>query len=346
LMGRYNVPLPPPEEEEEEPATIPPLEVLEEGKHYVIVNKPPSVVVHHSSWTSTTKGRRNSPQQRRGGQEMETPMLQRVRDAMGGRRVNLIHRLDRGASGCLVLAFAQNETGKKNGGKSCEVTSSLIRAVRSPTSTKTYIALCDGDGIWNGVDYRKKGWFTLDLPVKDEWGKVIEDCSTEIRFVAGNTIDTEANTNNNTTEGTKLSIILARLTTTGRWHQIRQHLASGTLGHAILGDSTHGRSRTNRIWRERERRGSESGDDARFGGGGGLLPKQRTCLHLARLTIPPLSEGGKSENHLLQLPNEGVDVSCPLPNDMTEILNCMTKGVLEDALVVLREEGIIIDNVV
>ena len=33
-------------------------------------------------------------------------MLQRVREACQGRQVNLIHRLDRGASGCLLLSFA------------------------------------------------------------------------------------------------------------------------------------------------------------------------------------------------------------------------------------------------
>jgi len=43
--------------------------------------------------------------------------------------------------------------------------------MQSPEATKTYIALCDGDGTWNGVDYLKKGWFSLDLPVKNEWGK-------------------------------------------------------------------------------------------------------------------------------------------------------------------------------
>jgi hypothetical protein len=43
--------------------------------------------------------------------------------------------------------------------------------MQSSEATKTYMALCDGDGKWNGVDYLKKGWFSLDLPVKNEWGK-------------------------------------------------------------------------------------------------------------------------------------------------------------------------------
>jgi len=70
------------------------VDILEQGEHYVIASKPPSVVVHHSSWTgklSDPKKRWNEP----------TPMLQRVRDATG-RRVNLVHRLDRG-KGCMLL---------------------------------------------------------------------------------------------------------------------------------------------------------------------------------------------------------------------------------------------------
>ena len=59
------------------------------------------MVVHHSSWT----GPFSNPTRR---QQDSIPMLQRVLDKME-RRVNLIHRLDRGASGCLLLLFAENE---------------------------------------------------------------------------------------------------------------------------------------------------------------------------------------------------------------------------------------------
>ena len=37
-------------------------------------------------------------------------MLQRVRDGLGGkRRVNVVHRLDRGASGALLFAYADED---------------------------------------------------------------------------------------------------------------------------------------------------------------------------------------------------------------------------------------------
>jgi hypothetical protein len=57
--------------------------------------------------------------------------------------------------------------------ESCPVTRSLMDSMQSEEATKTYIALCDGDGTWNGNNYLEKGWFNICLPVKDEWGKVL-----------------------------------------------------------------------------------------------------------------------------------------------------------------------------
>ena len=42
------------------------------------------------------------------GRDDVVPLLQRGRDALG-RRINLVHRLDRGASGCVVCAFADTD---------------------------------------------------------------------------------------------------------------------------------------------------------------------------------------------------------------------------------------------
>lgn len=57
--------------------------------------------------------------------------------------------------------------------ESCPVTRTLMDSMQSEEATKTYIALCDGDGTWNGNNYIEKGWFNIGLPVKDEWGKVL-----------------------------------------------------------------------------------------------------------------------------------------------------------------------------
>jgi len=80
-------------------------------------------------------------------------------------------KLRKGASGCLLFSFAQDQEGEDGEHNPCAITRTLIESMQSPEATKTYIALCDGDGTWNGVDYLKKGWFNLDLPVKNERGK-------------------------------------------------------------------------------------------------------------------------------------------------------------------------------
>lgn len=285
------------------------VEILYRSDHYVVVSKPPVVVVHHSSWT----GKRSDPKRR----WMEnTPMLQRVRDKTG-RRVNLVHRLDRGASGCLILSFAENSGEDEDGEKvSCSVTRSLIGSMQSAGASKTYFALCDGDGTWNNVNYLEKGWFTFDNPVKDEWGKSKEDARTDIRFVASTILPQVENaTTEHPMEGRKVSIVLAR-PHTGKWHQIRQHLASGAIGHAILGDSSHGgRTRANRIWKKKRN-----------------LMKERVCLHLARVELPETEHSPG-----------GVDVSCPLPPDLARMLKAKgMRELLDEARPILGKEGIVV----
>ena len=64
----------------------PPLEILHRGDAFAIVAKPGGVPSHASEYI---------------GKDYVVPLLQRARDALG-RRVNLVHRLDRGASGCVI----------------------------------------------------------------------------------------------------------------------------------------------------------------------------------------------------------------------------------------------------
>lgn len=87
-------------------------------------------------------------------------MLQRVRDAIHDidsqcigedanvptRKVNLVHRLDRGASGALLLAFADDDDNSDTGKKETKgSTAALIEAMSSPESIKTYVALVRGE---------------------------------------------------------------------------------------------------------------------------------------------------------------------------------------------------------
>lgn len=177
-------------------------------------------------------------------------MLQRVRDQIQ-QRVNLIHRLDRGASGCLLMTYNDQP----------DTTKILSEALSNKTlTTKTYIALVRGEGILKGRDFKQDGWFTIDRPLKDTSG-VERSARTEFWFVAGQ------DNGNGCLDRPRATLVLAR-PDTGRWHQIRKHL--NFLSHPILGDTTHGNSRENREWRQK------------YG-----LPSERTCLHLAQLKMGP-----------------------------------------------------------
>jgi hypothetical protein len=164
----------------------------------------------------------------------------------------------------------------------------------------------------------------------------MENSMTNVRFISScilpPTSDQETSSDGNL-EGRKVSIVLAR-PKTGRWHQVRQqflticvsfnnsllschnlqvrqHLSG--LGHPIIGDSSHGRSRTNRIWKKERK-----------------LMKERTCLHLSRVQLPA-SEYTPT-----------IDVSSPLSQDMVDMLNEIPQLLMEKARSILEEESILI----
>lgn len=258
--------------------------ILDRGPHHVVVAKPPSVVCHHSGWTGSRAG---VDQQRL----PEIPMLQRVRNALG-QRINLVHRLDRGASGCLLCTFT-------NDNEMEDATKVLIDAMSN--ANKTYIALVRGEGILHGEELKTKGWFPITRPIKDERG-ALNNATTFFRFVAGQ------DNGQGTINRARASLVLAR-PQTGRWHQIRRHLNG--LSHPILGDSSHGSSRENREWRKRG------------------MPGERLCLHLVELKLP----------RTCACP-DGIHASCPLPEDMMEMLKLHLPDVLQEAQPILEQEGI------
>ena len=258
--------------------------ILDHGADHLVVAKPPSVLCHHSDWAGSRSQKQNKKRQ-----EPEIPMLQRVRNALG-ERVNVIHRLDRGCSGCLLFAHASSEN----------ATAILSKAMALPSTTKTYLALVRGEGILHGRDFRQEEWFPIDRPIKNERG-TINNATTHFNFIAGQ--DSITNPNQ-----PRASLVLAR-PSTGRWHQIRRHLNG--LSHPILGDSTHGNTKVNREWRNRG------------------MPYERTCLHLIRLQMEP--------NEVV--PN-GLDVHCPLPSDMMDLLEQHLPQVLQEAEPLVAKEGI------
>jgi tRNA pseudouridine65 synthase len=263
------------------------LTVLAQDQHHVVVAKPPSVVCHHSEWTGSRA-------------RQEVPMLQRVREAVGGRRVNLVHRLDRGCSGCLLLTFAQGK--EEDDGHQEDATRILNDAMQAPSTVKTYLALVRGEGILHGRDFRQEGWFTIDRPIKSERG-TLHNATTSFRFVAGQDND------RGRLDRPRAALVLAR-PSTGRWHQIRKHLNG--LSHPILGDSTHGISKVNREFK------------ARYG----MLP-ERTCLHLCSIQMEATS-----------VTPAGILAQCPLAPDMLQMLRDHMPDLLAAATPILQQEGV------
>lgn len=245
-----------------------------------VVGKPHTVPCHASEYVGKTRGN---------GAECY-PLLQRARDALGV-RVNLIHRLDRGASGCVLIATAthahtQTRTHARRGGAlekttnpDSGLTHTLQCALASESAVKTYVCITRGTGVNCGEDLKERGWFEEERAIKDYKGR-LREANTLFKFLA--CIPPSP------TSPRRASVVLAR-PRTGRWHQIRRHLNG--LNHPILGDTSHGCSETNKLWRV------EHG-----------LPRQRIYLHLARIQLPATDL------------TPALDVSCPLPDDMRRTL--------------------------
>lgn len=173
-----------------------PIPILARGDGWLVVAKPPRVIVHRNANARNARA-----------------MLQRVRNQIG-QRVNLVHRLDRNASGCLILATDG------------DMHREMAAALQAPESVKTYLAFVRGH-------FNRQGPVEVRTPIKigrghkDAWSTV--DC-------LGTCVEPR-------------SSLLRVRPHTGRNHQVRRHVRD--LGHPIVFDREHGDSRINRFWRER-----------------------------------------------------------------------------------------------
>jgi len=184
----------------------PVLDVLYECPEYVIIAKPAGMFVH-----------RPQKSYDRTKEDNMTYVLQEANKQFG-RKIYTPHRLDRGTSGCLVLAF------------SSDAATILHNAMVSDRCQKTYIALTRGEG----TKFRDLGWFKVSRPIKDE-KKILREATTYFNFVAGGA-------------DPRVGLVLAQ-PKTGRWHQIRKHLNG--LAHPVLQDAVHGDTRFNKELRAR-----------------------------------------------------------------------------------------------
>jgi len=230
------------------------LDILFRDEHFVAVTKPAGLLVHRSDLD-----------------RHETEFaLQLVRDQMG-RHVYPVHRLDRPTSG--VLLFALSPEAARRAGEAFD--SDLVR--------KTYLAVVRGIAAEAAL---------IDYPLQE----------LPERFAAKNEIVNgdakEAVTAFRRLAVVELPLPLGKFPTvrysllevrprTGRRHQIRRHLKH--LFHPIIGDTTYGEGRHNRLFRNE-------------------LGCSRMLLHAAELSFPHPWSG------------EPVTISAPLDEEFTNVM--------------------------
>jgi len=133
-----------------------------------------------------------------------------------------VHRLDAPTSGVILCVFRQSEA------------QSLSEAFRLGSVSKTYYAIV-------------RGWInegTIEIPLQKyhRLGE-FQEAETHYRQIKC----TEIPVKNNRFPQSRYSLVEVK-PATGRFHQIRRHLAR--IAHPVIGDTSHGDSRHNRIYSE------------------------------------------------------------------------------------------------
>ena len=202
---RVEVELPPPPSHDLTPEDIP-LEIVHEDEEVVVVNKPAGMVVHpaagaHSGTLANALAFH----------------FDQLSHSAGAMRPGIVHRLDRGTSGLIVVA------------KTAHAHENLTEQFRARTVFKSYAALAHG-------------------LVKDDRGKIEEPIGRDPRnrtrmavVRGGRAALTLWRVRARLRRFTLLDVEIK----TGRTHQIRVHLA--WLKHPVVGDETYGMGRDQNI---------------------------------------------------------------------------------------------------
>jgi 23S rRNA pseudouridine1911/1915/1917 synthase len=195
---QYDVDIPAPTAAVPEPEALP-LRIVFEDRELVVLDKPAGMVVHPGAGHS--------------GGTLVNALLHHVRDlsGVGGElRPGIVHRLDRGTSGLMVVA------------KNDRAHQELARQFADREVEKEYVAL-----VWGVVHAGRR----IDAPI----GRDPNDrqrMSTKARRARDAV--TRVTYSRDLDGVSLLRVAIA----TGRTHQIRVHLSA--IGHPIVGDSTYG----------------------------------------------------------------------------------------------------------
>ena len=176
--------------------------VVHEDEHVIIVDKPPGLVVH--------PGAGNMTGTLANGLLARFPDIEDVGDRM---RPGIVHRLDSGSSGLLVVARTQ------------DAADFLISQFADHSATRVYDAM-----VW-GVPEAAHG--IIDAPL----GRSRSDPLRMAVVADGRPSRTDYQVIGTFSSPATVSRLECRLET-GRTHQIRVHLSS--INHPLLGDPTYG----------------------------------------------------------------------------------------------------------
>lgn len=184
--------------------------ILFENDNIIAINKPSGIAVHK-------------------GSGLRFGVIEAFRQLYPELPVELVHRLDRETSGCLLLAKNRQTLGLLH---------ELLRDERSVRIEKTYLALVKGR--WH-LDDPVTGSETIDIGIS----KIKR--SGEHMMQVDKHGDRAVSHFSMIKHFTDCSLMQVRIET-GRTHQIRVHAAH--TGHPIIGDSKYGDKSVNRQFRE------------------------------------------------------------------------------------------------
>ena len=191
------------------------LPILYQDEYLVAVHKPAGLLVHR---TSIDAHERHFA-------------LQMVRDQIG-QRVHPVHRLDKGTSGVLVFAL-DTDTARRLGA-----------AFESRDVAKRYLAVVRGWPASEGeIDYPLGA-------VPDGYDRVgREDAAPQPALTRFRTLATVELPVRVDRYPSSRYALMELEPVTGRRHQLRWHLHH--VSHPVIGDTTYGNGRHNRLFRER-----------------------------------------------------------------------------------------------